>query len=108
MIQRHLLAALARGISADDDLAARDALDHIDPFARGFARRRLGSALVDAELAVTTAGLAQPPRAHVMRLAALAVAGRELPAADDVAAATAAYTALPAVKPSRVPIVTIA
>jgi hypothetical protein len=108
MIQRHLLAALAHGISADDDLAARDALAHIDPVLRGRARKRLGTALLDAELACTTGGLARPSRAHVMRLAALAIAKRDAAAPADVDATTAAYAQLPATKRGGAPVATLA
>jgi hypothetical protein len=50
VLTRHVLAALADGIAANDDDAARSALARIDPVARGFARRKLGRALIDAEL----------------------------------------------------------
>ena len=65
----HVLAALQHGISRDDDLAARTALLKIDPVLRRAARSRLGSVMLDAELAATVAGLDRPPRAHIMKLA---------------------------------------
>jgi hypothetical protein len=114
MLSRHVLAALAHGIAADDDLVARDALGTIDPVARGFARRRLARALVDAELATTAAGLARPPRAHLLRLAALDVAKRPGfgaavgDAAGDIETVVAAYAALPPPRSSRIPVLTLA
>src|SRR5262245_25536929 len=108
MIRTHVLAALARGISGNDDFTARAALDRTDLVVRGAARRRLGRALIDAELAATDAGLARPPVGHVMRLAALAVAGHEQPPANDELAVAAAYATLPAARPLRVPVATIA
>jgi hypothetical protein len=108
MIRTHVLAALARGISGNDDFTARAALDHTDLVVRGAARRMLGRALIDAELAATDAGLARPPVGHVMRLASLAVAGAELPPANDEPAVATAYAALPPARPLRVPVATIA
>lgn len=100
MLTRHVLAALAAGIAANDDDAARAALDRIDPVARGFARRKLGRALIDAELVAE----GKPP-GHVMRVAALSVAGRRVPV--DADRVEAAYAELPAVAMPRVPVWTI-
>ncbi len=104
----HVLAALHHGITRDDDLAARAALLRIDPVLRGRARSRLGRAMLDAELAATTAGLDRPPRAHIMRLAALAVAKRPPPPAHDRDAVTDAYAALPEARERRLPLATLA
>ena len=103
----HVLAALQHGISADDDLVARTALLKIDPVLRRAARSRLGTVMLDAELAATVAGLERPQRAHIMRLAALAVAKKSAPPADDADAVTAAYAELPPAKLRRAPIATL-
>ncbi|HEX7703303.1 MAG TPA: hypothetical protein VF403_21335, partial [Kofleriaceae bacterium] len=103
----HVLAALQHGISRDDDLAARTALLKIDPVLRRAARSRLGSVMLDAELAATVAGLDRPPRAHIMRLAALAVAKKSVPPAHDAEAVTAAYAELPPTKSRRAPFATL-
>ena len=100
MLTRHVLAALDAGISANDDDAARAALAGIDPVARGFARRKLGRALIDAELVAEG-----KPAAHVMRVAALTVAGRTVPVDGD--RVDAAYAELPRAKMPRLPIFTI-
>jgi hypothetical protein len=101
VLTRHVLAALDAGIAADDDDAARAALAGIDPVARGFARRKLGRALIDAELVADG-----KPAAHVMRVAALAVAGRSVPV--DADRVEAAYAELPKPAMPRVPVWTIA
>jgi hypothetical protein len=101
VLTRHVLAALDAGIAANDDDAARTALAGIDPVARGFARRKLGRALIDAELVAE----GKPP-AHVMRVAALAVAGRSVPV--DAERVEAAYAELPKPAMPRVPLWTIA
>jgi hypothetical protein len=109
VLDRHVRAALAAGIAAGDEDVARRSLPR-DPVARSFARRRLERALIDAALACDGAGLARPPAAHVLRLAALAAAGRAAagPSAGDEAAVAAAYAALPEVTAPRVPVWTIA
>jgi hypothetical protein len=101
VLTRHVLAALDAGIAANDDDAARTALAGIDPVARGFARRKLGRALIDAELVAE----GKPP-AHVMRVAALAVAGRSVPV--DADRVEAAYAELPRATMPRLPLWTIA
>jgi hypothetical protein len=53
MVRRHVLAALASGIAAGDEDAARAAIGRIDPVLRGVARRRLERALIDAALVVS-------------------------------------------------------
>ncbi len=107
MIRRHVLAALAVGISSNDDFMAGAALDRADFVLRGAARRRLGRALIEAELAAVDAGMTRPPHAHVMRLAALVVAGREIPPPADESAVAATYETLPTVARPR-PVATIA
>jgi hypothetical protein len=101
VLTRPVLAALAAGIAANDDDAARAALDRIDPVARGFAKRKLGRALIDAELVAEG-----KPAAHVMRVAALSLAGRSVPV--DADRVEAAYAELPRVTMPRVPVWTIA
>jgi hypothetical protein len=105
-ITQTVLAALRHGVSKDDDLAARDAIKG-DLVARGRAKRKLGSALVDAELAVANAGIARPSRAHVQRVAALALTGHELHAGDPDAA-EAAYIQLPVSIAPTFPLYTLA
>jgi hypothetical protein len=107
MIRRHVLAALAVGISSNDDFMAGAALDRADFVLRGAARRRLGRALIEAELAAVDAGMTRPPNAHVMRLAALVVAGREIPPPADESAVAATYETLPTIARPR-PVATIA
>lgn len=78
MIRRHVLAALATGVEAGDDDAAREALLHIEWVVRGPARRQLERALLDAALisnAMVTSGDADAMR-HVQQVAALSLAGR--------------------------------
>lgn len=97
MFRRHVLAALAAGVPANDEDAARIALKGVDPVARGFARRRLERSLIDAALACDTAQLHTPSPAHVMKLAALTVAGKGSDAADQPGVSTAyAQLATPA------------
>jgi hypothetical protein len=85
MFRRHVLAALSTGVASHDEDAARAALRSIDPIGRGLAKRRLERSLIDAALACDTAGLAAPPGDHVMRLAALTVAGTQADPADPAA-----------------------
>src|SRR5262249_38869654 len=99
VIRRHVLAALAVGIKAGDEDAARPALAEADWIGRGTARRRLERALIDAELATLDNGTVTPVIAspgfagarsnaercgesideessrHVQRIAALDIAG---------------------------------
>jgi len=102
MGNRHVLAALGAGIAANDDDVARAALRRADPIARGFARRRLEAALIDSALAC---GPAAPP-AHVMKLAALRVAGRPVEGTSDAQVAQA-YAQLPATAMPRFPLMTV-
>ncbi|MEO7093917.1 MAG: hypothetical protein ABI175_11745 [Polyangiales bacterium] len=110
MIRRHVLAALAAGIAAGDDDAARAALRRTDWVLRRSAKKRLERALIDAALATNELGGAVDPEAarHVQRVAALEIA-KALP--DDVTdrdRIAAAYAALPSVRAGGAPIVTIA
>ncbi|MEO8846697.1 MAG: hypothetical protein ABI591_27365 [Kofleriaceae bacterium] len=109
MIRRHVLAALATGVEAGDDDAARAALAHTEWPLRGSARRELERALIDAALisrAMITHADANEMR-HVQRVAALSLAGHyEVDATrrDDV---TDAYAKLPPPRPPSAPIATI-
>lgn len=109
MIRRHVLAALATGISAGDDDAARSYLRRIDYLVRRAARRRLEAALIDAALATNETDSTDPEAVrHIQRVAALSVAKAPLP--DDLAdreRVAAAYRALPSVKAGGLPIATI-
>ncbi|HSN27625.1 MAG TPA: hypothetical protein VLT45_15140, partial [Kofleriaceae bacterium] len=101
MLTRHVLAALAAGIAANDEDVARVALDRIDPLARGLAKRKLGRVLIDAQLVAD----GKPP-AHVMQVAALSLAGRSVPV--DAERVGAAYAELPRARMPRTPTLTIA
>ncbi|HEY5922865.1 MAG TPA: hypothetical protein VIV11_14400 [Kofleriaceae bacterium] len=107
MFRRHVLAALDAGISARDEDAARTALRRIDPIGRGFARRKLERSLIDAALACDAVQLTAPTNEHVMRVAALSLAKRDV-AAGDVDAAATAYAQLPKRAMPRLPLVTFA
>lgn len=102
MIRRHVLAALARGISAGTDDAAREALREIDWAIRKRAKRKLETALIDAALATNELGGAEDPEAarHVQRAAALQLAKVQVDLTSRERV-TAAYAALPPVKPPR-------
>lgn len=108
MIRRHVLAALAAGIDAGDDDAARAHLRRIDYVIRRAAKRRLESALIDAALATNELDSTNPESVrHVQRVAALTLA-KALP--DDVGdreRVAAAYRALPAPKSGGAPLATI-
>ena len=110
MIRRHVLAALAAGIAAGDDDAARAALRKVDWVLRRSAKKRLERALIDAALATNELGGAEDPEAarHVQRVAALDVAKampEDVTSRDRIAAA---YDALPKVRAGGAPIATIA
>jgi hypothetical protein len=109
VIRRHVLAALAAGIAAGDDDAARKALRRTDWVLRGAARRRLERSLIDAALATNELGGAVDVEAarHVQRVAALAVAKAPVDDVSDRARVEAAYRALPAVVAPKLPLVTI-
>ncbi len=109
MIRRHVLAALAAGIAAGDDDAARAALKKIDLVLRRPARNRLERALIDAALATNELGGAIDPDAarHVQRVAALQLTRSAPEDVSDRARVAAAYAALPKVRGGGVPIATI-
>ena len=106
MFARHVLAALDAGILARDEDAARTALRRIDPVGRGFARRKLERTLIDAALACDAVQMTAPPAEHVMRLAALQLAGKD-GAAGDIAGTASAYAELPKRAMPRLPLVTL-
>lgn len=106
MIRRHVLAAVALGVEAGDDDVARAELGRIDWVLRGRARRRLEHALIDAALATGVIAPATPDDTrHVLRAAALIVAGRRDVELADRARVAAAHRAA---APLRFPIATIA
>jgi hypothetical protein len=100
-----VLAALAAGVEAGDDDAARGALADIDRVLRGVARRRLERAILDAAIAIGPTD--ETPRGvrHRLRAAALTVAGVDCELAD-ADAVTAAYCELEPRPPPRLPIAT--
>ena len=90
MIRRHVLAAIAKGVAAGDEDAARAALGRIDWVLRGRALRRLNQALIDAALATSVFDAEDPVATrHLLRAAALILRRRtdvELLDRDRVAA----------------------
>jgi hypothetical protein len=107
VIRRHVLAALATGVEAGDDDAARAALGQTEWVLRGSARRRLERALIDASL-LTRPATADPDAArHVQRVAALAIARRDDVDVNDRERVTAAYHTLPVAYPPRTPVATL-
>lgn len=116
MIRSHVLAALATGIEAGNDDAARAAVGRADWILRGAARRRLERALIDAALCSRELVTAADPEAmrHIQRVAALDVAGaRDVDANDgevdatDRAAVARAYRRL-ATRPGSAPTAPVA
>lgn len=109
MIRRHVLAALAAGIEAGDDDAARAHLRRIDYIIRRRARRRLEAALIDAALATNELDSTNPEAVrHVQRVAALSIAKRGLPEdVTDRERIAAAYRALPIARAGGAPLATI-
>src|SRR6185312_14739342 len=108
VIRRHVLAALATGVEAGNDDAARAALAQADWVLRGPARRRLERALLDAAIvsrAMVSAEDHEEMR-HVQRVAALSLAGHYEVDATQRAAVTDAYAKLPQPR-SPAPIATI-
>ncbi|MEO6774601.1 MAG: hypothetical protein ABI467_16580 [Kofleriaceae bacterium] len=97
VIRRHVLAALATGVEAGDDDAARAALAGIDWVLRGPARRRLERALLDAAIVSRALVNAADPEAmrHLQRVAALSIAGHDDVDATQRDAVTDAYVKLP-------------
>ncbi|GEM_PF-1190669 len=109
MIRRHVLAALAAGIEAGDDDAARAHLRRIDYVIRRRARRRLEAALIDAALATNELDSTNPEAVrHVQRVAALSIAKRGVPTdVTDRERIAAAYRALPIARAGGAPLATI-
>lgn len=107
-IRRHVLAALAAGVEAGDDEAARDVLRSADWVLRAPARRELSRALIDAALISGELGASDRESVrHVHRVAALNLAGRfdvDVSSREDVAAA---YATLRPPPPARAPVATI-
>lgn len=110
MIKRHVLSALAAGIAAGDDDAARKALRETDWIVRAAARRRLERALIDAALATNELGGAADPEAarHVQRVAALMIAKAPVDDVTDRARVEAAYRTIPTRGAPKLPVLTIA
>lgn len=109
MIDRHVLAALAAGIQAGDEHAARRALQRADWVIRGLARRRLERALLEAACAIAPVGIVADftgpeDSRHQQRVAALSVANIAVPDPADRARVYAAYHALPVTNAPRLPI----
>ncbi|MEO8705382.1 MAG: hypothetical protein ABI867_35390 [Kofleriaceae bacterium] len=104
MVRRHVLAALAQGVAAGDEDAARAALT-VEWLLRERARRKLESVLLDAALATNELdGMGDRETArHVQRVAALELAGVAVDVLDR-AAVWEAYAALPVRQPSRLPV----
>jgi hypothetical protein len=104
-----VLAALATGVEAGDDDAARAALAHTEWPLRGSARRELERALIDAALisrAMISHADADEMR-HVQRVAALSLAGRYEVDATRRDEVTDAYAKLPPSLRPTAPIATI-
>lgn len=110
MIRRHVLAALATGVEAGDDVAAREALGRTEWLLRGQARRMLDHALIDAALLTGEHVSAADPEGlrHVQRVAALNVAGRIDVDVTDRAAVAATYYALEPEPAACVPVAPVA
>jgi len=109
VIHRHVLAALATGIEAGNDDAARAAVGRTDWVLRGVARRRLERALIDAALVSGELVSAADPEAmrHIQRVAALDVAGDDKIDASDRLAVAHAYRRLDT-RPVTAPVATAA
>ncbi|MEO8703506.1 MAG: hypothetical protein ABI867_25890 [Kofleriaceae bacterium] len=106
MVRRHVLAAIARGVAADEagDDVARKALARIDFVLRGRARRTLEHALIDATIAANVQDDSPAAIRHRLRAAALVVQGRsDIPLADRDAV-TRAYEQTDEVAVPRLPI----
>jgi hypothetical protein len=103
-----VLAALATGIEAGNDDAARAAVMRADWILRGAARRRLERSLMDAALASGELVSAADPEGmrHVQRVASLDLAGKDVDACNREAVASA-YRGLDVRAPTA-PVATIA
>jgi hypothetical protein len=103
-----VLAALAAGVQAGEDEAAREVLRHADWVLRAPAQRELSRALIDAALISGELGAADRETVrHIHRVAALNLAKRyevDVGNRDDV---VAAYATLSTPELPRAPIATI-
>jgi hypothetical protein len=109
VIRRHVLAALAQGVEAGDDGAAREALASTEWVLRGTARRRLERALIDAAY-LTGEGFSvvdTETMRHLQRVAALDVAGKNDVDVTDRAAVARTYYELETQAVPRVPLAAI-
>ncbi len=107
MIRRHVLIALAAGIAAGDEDAARLAVGRIDWVLRGRARRLLEQALIGAALDTDTLHDHDLAAArHLQRVAALGLAQVQVDVLDREQV-TAAYAALPAVRLPGIPLASV-
>lgn len=108
VLRRHVIAALAAGVEAGDDEAAREVLREADWVLRAPAQRELSRALIEAALISGELGASDRDSIrHVHRVAALNLAKRyevDVCNRDDVAAA---YATLHAPPPHRAPVATI-
>ena len=109
MIRRHVLAALATGVEAGDDDAARAALAQTEWVLRGSARRQLERALMDAALVSNAMVSSADPDSmrHVQRVAALTLVGQVEVDATRREDVTDAYAKLPPARTPAAPIATI-
>lgn len=108
MLRRHVLAALAAGVAAGDDDAARAAIARTEWALRGPARRRLERALLEATLATGAQGADDPEQVrHLLRTAALIVRDRGATPLPDPARVAAAYAATREPAPPRLPVATL-
>ncbi|HEV7553916.1 MAG TPA: hypothetical protein VGO00_00600, partial [Kofleriaceae bacterium] len=104
MVRRHVLAALATGITAGDEDAARTAVASTEWVLRGTARRRLSRALIDAALATNEFDPTDPEATrHVQRVAALELSGITPADLCDRERVATAYRRLPAARMPRIP-----
>jgi hypothetical protein len=108
VVRRHVLAALATGITAGDEDAARTAIASTEWILRGTARRRLSRALIDAALAANEFDPTDPEATrHVQRVAALEISGITPADLGDRERVATAYRRLPAVRMPRIPVLTV-
>ncbi len=107
MIRRHVLTALAIGVEAGDDEAARSSLENIEWVLRRPARRRLEKALLEAAIATGTTDFDDTEAVrHWLRAAALIVRA-EGEALADRARVAAAYGRAAVRAPMRFPLATV-
>jgi hypothetical protein len=107
LTDRHVLAAIAQGVTAADDDVARAALGRGDWVLRGVARRRLNQLLIDAQIATSSSDDDAASRRHVLRIAALMILGDPVDYRDRDAVERA-YDEKTAVPAPRIPVASIA